>query len=105
MIGAAQAVKGHATALDAFRAREGTPVALVSDGKVGLIEGAVTGRWQPGLAAIPDIAVEDVHLVTVTVGMDGTLIRGLAPHRPRGLVVAATGSEIPARTSLPPPLS
>ncbi len=30
--------------------------------------------------------------MTVAMGMDGALMRGLAAHRPRGLVVAATGS-------------
>jgi L-asparaginase len=36
--------------------------------------------------------VEDVHLVVATVGMDGSLVRGVAASAPRGLVVAATGS-------------
>jgi L-asparaginase len=36
--------------------------------------------------------VEDVHLVIAVVGMDGTIVRALRPGRPRGLVVAATGT-------------
>lgn len=92
VIAAAQAVKAHATALDAFRARDGRPVATVRDRVVSTLEGAMAGPWQPGLGAVPGVAVEDVYLVTVAVGMDGALIRGLAAQRPRGLVVAATGS-------------
>jgi len=73
VIPASQAVKAHTTALDAFRPREDAPRAV-------------------RISVIPEVAVEDVYLVTVTVGMDGALIRGLAGLRPRGLVVAATGS-------------
>jgi L-asparaginase len=98
VIVAAQAVKAHATSLAAFRARDGQRLADVADGTVTMLEGAATdgqsgwGGWRPGLAAIPDEAVEDVYLVTAAVGTDGALIRGLAALRPRGLVVAATGS-------------
>jgi L-asparaginase len=106
VIAAAQAVKAHATSLAAFRARDGQRLADVADGNVSMLDGATTdgqsgwGGWRPGLAAIPDEAVEDVYLVTAAVGSDGAPIRGLAaqPPRglaaqpPRGLVVAATGS-------------
>jgi L-asparaginase len=74
VIPAAVAVKAHSTAMDAFRVREDAPVRVTRIGRV------------------PESALEDVYLVTVVVGMDGSLIRGLASLRPRGLVVAATGS-------------
>lgn len=93
VIGADQAVKAHSTALDAFRARDGRPLGDVAGGTIRIVgrRGAPrTGRR--GLAEIPAAAVEDVHLVTVVTGMDGAIIRGLAASRPRGLVVAATGS-------------
>jgi len=73
VIPASLAVKVHTTALDAFRPREDAPKSV-------------------RIMVIPEVAVEDVFLVTVTVGMDGALIRGVAGLRPRGLVVAATGS-------------
>jgi L-asparaginase len=44
------------------------------------------------LPRVPDEAVEDVFLITAVAGMDGSLIRGIAPLHPGGLVVAATGS-------------
>lgn len=44
------------------------------------------------LPRIPDESVEDVHLVTAVAGIDGSLVRGIAPLHPSGLVVAATGS-------------
>src|SRR5687768_5828959 len=74
LIPAEVVVKTHATALDAFRAR-------------GEVRAA---RRRP--FAIPARPEESVYLVTAAVGMDGAAIRGLAPLRPRGLVVAATGS-------------
>ena len=76
-IGAEAAVKAHATAMDAFRRRED----------------AAEHPWRR-IGRIPDqaAAVEDVHLVVATTGMNGSLVRGIADTRPRGLVVAATGS-------------
>lgn len=93
VIAAEQAVKGHTTAIDAFKPRDGEAVARVSDGTVQRT-GARTGEppRRRSLPRIPGEAVEDVHLVTVATGMDGTLVRALGPLRPRGLVVAATGS-------------
>jgi L-asparaginase len=61
----------------------------VVDGRV-VIESRRTRR--PTLPAIPAEAVEDVYLVTAVTGMDGAIVRGLAPGHPRGLVVAATGT-------------
>lgn len=84
-----QAVKSHSTALDTFRSRDTPPLGEVSDGTVRIL-GRRRGRR--ALRAIPVAAVEDVHLITVVTGMDGAIIRGLAASRPRGLVVAATGS-------------
>jgi len=89
VIGADQAVKAHSTALDAFRARDGLSLGDVRDGVVNVSQRR--DRRAP-LDSIPAEAVEDVYLVTVVTGMDGALIRGLKPLRPRGLVVAATGS-------------
>lgn len=89
VITADQAVKAHSTALDAFRARDGRPVGVIRDGVLGSVARR-NGRRR--LPAIPALAVEDVHLVTAVTGMDGAIIRGLAASRPRGLVVAATGS-------------
>ena len=89
VIAADQAVKAHSTALDAFRSRDTPALGEVRAGEV------IVGTRREGrraLATIPVRAVEDVHLVTVVTGMDGALIRGLAASRPRGLVVAATGS-------------
>jgi len=89
VISADEAVKTHATALDTFQPRDGDPIARVVDGRV--VVQAVPARGQT-LPNIPDIPVEDVYLVTAVVGMDHTLLKGIAALRPRGLVVAATGS-------------
>jgi L-asparaginase len=75
VIPARDVVKAHSTALDAFRPREG--------------EAAPSRRRLP---VVPSAAIEDVHLVTATVGIDGTLLRLLRPQRPAGVVIAATGS-------------
>jgi len=95
VVAAEQVVKGHSTALDAFRSRDGHLLGEVSDGVVRLSRGREPRdprHSRARLGSVPQLAVEDVHLVTVVTGMDGALIRGLAPTRPRGLVVAATGS-------------
>jgi L-asparaginase len=89
VIGADQVVKTHTTALDTFKARDGEPVARVAGDNVELLSAPRTRQVLP---LVPEEPVEDVHLVTATVGMDGALIRALAVLRPRGLVVAATGS-------------
>jgi L-asparaginase len=76
VIPAEQAVKAHATQMDAFRIRDGSH--------------PLSARKRLGV--VPVVAVEEVHLVTAVSGMDGSLLRGVAPARPRGVVVAATGS-------------
>jgi L-asparaginase len=89
VIAAEQAVKAHTTAIDAFKPRDGDVVARITDRAIELTGARPRRR---ALARIPHETVEDVHLVTVSTGMDGTLVRALGPLRPRGLVVAATGS-------------
>jgi L-asparaginase len=44
------------------------------------------------LPRVPERAIEDVYLVTAVMGMDGTLLRALAPLAPHGVVVAGTGA-------------
>ena len=92
VLAAEQVVKAHATALDTFRARDGQPLASVRDGAVSVLAGAALVENRRTLGIIPEAAVEDVYLVTVVMGTDGALIRGIAPLKPRGLVVAAAGS-------------
>jgi L-asparaginase len=82
-------VKRDSVAMDTFQPREGEPLARFVDGALVSIAGRQPRRVLP---SIPDSAVEDVYLVTAVAGIDGALVRGLAPLRPRGLVVAATGS-------------
>ena len=92
VIGADQAVKSHSSALDAFRARDGQPVGEVRGGVVRLSRDRRRADRRAPLQSIPEVAVEDVFLVTAVTGMDGAVIRGLAPLEPHGLVVAATGA-------------
>jgi L-asparaginase len=82
-------VKRDTTALDTFQPREGEPLARVQDRQVEMIAARRPRRVLPSM---PATAVEDVYLVTAVAGMNGALVRGIAPLRPRGLVVAATGS-------------
>jgi L-asparaginase len=89
IIAADDAVKSHTTALDAFRPRDGHPLGQMKDGAPVIRRRRLRRRTLP---RIPPNAVEDVYLVTAVTGMDGALIRGLAPLKPRCLVVAATGT-------------
>lgn len=89
VIAADAVVKRDSVAMDTFQPREGQPIARVVDGTI--VPVASRGRRR-ALPRIPQDAVEDVYLVTAVAGSDGALVRGLAPLRPRGLVVAATGS-------------
>jgi L-asparaginase len=93
VIAADQAVKTHSTSLNTFQPRDGGPIATVEDGIVRLL--AARGpRRTLGVGLTVDAAVEDVHLVTAVVGMNGSLLRGLTSSgaQRRGVVVAATGS-------------
>jgi L-asparaginase len=90
IVPAAEVVKTHSTALDTFQPRDGPPTGRVAGEDVILEGGRATARR--GLPRIPADPVENVPLVTVVTGMDGTLVRALAPLEPSGLVVAATGS-------------
>lgn len=83
------AMKRHASALDAFEAPNVGALGRVDDGVVAL-EGWRRPRRR--LASIPEHAAEPVHLVTATIGMDGAVLRALRATEPRGFVVAATGS-------------
>jgi len=89
VIAADKVMKTDTTALNTFQARDGEPLAQLVDGAI-LPLAARRGRRV--LPRVPDEAVEGVFLVTAVVGMDGALVRALAPLRPRGLVVAATGT-------------
>jgi L-asparaginase len=82
-------VKRDSVAMDTFQPREGEPIARISDGEIVAMSARQTRRVLP---SIPAEAVEDIYLITAVAGINGALVRGLAPLRPRGLVVAATGS-------------
>lgn len=84
------AVKGHSTALNAFRPRDGAAAGTVeADGSVRL---AAPPPGRPRLLVVPRNAPDEVQLVTAVTGMDGTLLRMLSQTGPPGLVVAATGA-------------
>jgi L-asparaginase len=89
VIAADVVVKRDSVAMDTFQPRTGLPLARVHDGSIVPVSTRGPRRVLPG---IPEEAVEDAYLVTATAGIDGALVRGLAPRRPRGLVIAATGS-------------
>jgi len=88
IVGADQAVKTHATALDTFQAADGRALGTVVDGAVVVAE----KREPVRLASIPASAAEPVYLVTFVSGMDGGVIRVLGGQRPGGFVLAAAGS-------------
>jgi L-asparaginase len=77
VIGAEAVVKAHATAMDAFRRREGA---------------AEHPRQRLTRRPEPKEATEQVHLIVAATGMDGSLVRGIAGTQPRGLVIAGAGS-------------
>ena len=82
-------VKTHSTAMDTFQPRDGAATGRVVDGRL-VVDGTPARRVR--LPRLPDLAVEDVHLITAVAGIDGTLLRALRPLHPAGVVVAATGS-------------
>lgn len=82
-------VKTHTDALDTFQAVNVGSLGTVAEGRVSM------GRDRPRrrlLPVIPTAAAEPVPLITVTVAMDGALVRAATAMGARGLVVAATGS-------------
>jgi L-asparaginase len=89
VIAADKVVKKDTTALNTFQPRDGEPLAQLVDSTIIPLAARRPRRVLP---RIPEVAVEDVYLVTSAVGNDGALVRGIAPLRPRGLVVAAAGS-------------
>jgi L-asparaginase len=89
IVGANEAVKTHATALDTFRPHAGPAIGTVSEGSVSV----TARRSEPvRLPAIPARAAEPVYLVTFVSGMDGSVIRLLGSQQPAGFVLAAAGS-------------
>jgi L-asparaginase len=82
-------VKTHADAPDTFRALDQGPLGRIEQGVV-TVERARPRQWS--LPAIPTAAAEPVPLITVTVAMDGALLRAAVALGARGIVVAATGS-------------
>ncbi len=83
-------VKTHTDALDTFQALEpGSAGARVRDGGVTMDRASAPS---PAAAACTRAAAEPVPLITVTVAMDGALVRAATALGARGLVVAATGS-------------
>ena len=90
IVSAADVVKTHTSALDTFQPRGRAPTGRVVGEEVIVEHGG--GPRRRRLPRIPEQPIEGVFLVTATTGMDGTLVRALAPLEPPGLVVAATGS-------------
>ncbi len=88
-VAADDAIKRNTTALDTFQPRDGEPLARIVDGAVIPVAARRPRRTLP---QIPHVAVEDVFLITAAVGVDGALVRAIAPLHPRGLVVAAAGA-------------
>lgn len=90
ILAADDVIKSHSTAIDTFQPRDGEALGTVADSGVQLVHHRLARRRS--LPRLPEQAVEDVYLVTAAMGMDGALLRGLAPIKPRGVVVAATGA-------------
>ncbi len=82
-------VKTHTDALDTFHALDVGPLGQVDETVVRLDR---PRRPRRRLPRIPTAAAEPVPLITATVAMDGSLVRAAMGLRPRGLVIAATGS-------------
>ena len=80
-------IKLHTSALDTFQSLNGGSLGRVGEGAVTLERRRGTRRH---VAA--DQAAERVHLITVTVGMDGSLIDAAMAACADALVVAATGA-------------
>ena len=82
-------VKTHTDAYDTFRSLRLGPLGHVQDGQVAMERTRPRRRLLP---VIPAEAASPVPLITVTVAMDGALLRAATAIGARGLVVAATGS-------------
>jgi L-asparaginase len=80
-------IKMHTTALDTFQSPNGGSLGRVESDRVVLFRRRLARRH-----VVTDRAAERVHLVTVTVGMDGTLVDAAVAAGADGLVIAATGS-------------
>jgi L-asparaginase len=89
VLAADQAIKAHASALDAFQSRDGQPLGEVRDGRVAIWK----RRQRVTLPTVPTAAAEPVYLLTVVTGMDGSLVRLTATGgAPPGLVIAGAGA-------------
>lgn len=80
-------MKTHAAALDTFVSPNFGPIGVVESGHV-LVARARRGRRHVSTGQ----AAERVHLITATVGMDGSLVEAAVAAGADGLVVAATGA-------------
>jgi L-asparaginase len=80
-------VKMHTSALDTFRSPNGGSLGRVEEDGV-----VVERRRGPRRHVATERAVERVHLITATVGMDGALLDAAAASGSDGIVVAATGA-------------
>lgn len=80
-------VKGHPTALDAFRSPEFGPLGRVTRGRVRFYRTPILEEHIP---ATPPLA--RVDLLTCYAGMSADVIRAVAGLRPQGLVLQAMGS-------------
>ncbi len=89
ILAADDVTKTDTDAYDTFRAPALGPIGMVRNGRVTL--GRRRARaW--ALPVVPVAAAEPVPLLTVTVAMDGSLVRAATALGARGLVIAATGS-------------
>jgi L-asparaginase len=80
-------VKLHASALDTFRSPNLGPLGRVGEAGVSL-----TRRRGPRRHVETSAARDRVHLITATVGMDGTLIDAAVAAGADAIVIAATGA-------------
>ena len=78
--------KTHTTSLTTFRSPNTGPLATVDEDRVHVLRARVGRRH-----VTTDRAAERVHVVTATVGADGTLIDAAREAGADGFVVAATG--------------
>jgi L-asparaginase len=89
ILAADDVVKTDTDAYDTFRAVNLGPLGHVRNGQVTMGLARLRRRSLP---VIPAAAADPVPLITVTVAMDGALVRAATAMGARGLVVAATGS-------------